>query len=427
MTEVHMQKNKSRSQPPRRVQVLFAGAALLAGCSSGHSNQPNSPLPPAPSPSNATAYIGTQAPGFWSLSLDNTQNVFSYQAASAVATSGGFATTNGVIDLGNLKGVALGKAVAQPAGASLLRPGGPAAFPVTMVQQSDCLPIAGNLRFIYAGLLGQTLQKGENVSSTGYGTFVVSTSADGKTWNFSDVHNYVLTGLNGGAFSAGTENGDDPATFPAVCSSTGGTGIVAASANPAFAPDTTGMPALPSFRFNPAGAFVEDRSTGVSWMGFAMPQAPIKPSDVATGTYRGFVFEGTTPTPVDTRPVTFAAPAVAGSTLQGGAFPNDDLTQTPGSEYNITLGTQSTTLNGVFPNSTLIVADSNGYCANVALNDPSVTVGFDINGNEICTAAGVGVISQVSGKYVLYFTSHDGTREQGGNFPYAIQFFLYQQ
>lgn len=427
MMRLQIQEGTKYRELQRLLQTAMAGVGLLAGCSGGGVTLPSSPLPPVPAASNATAYVGPQAPGYWTLSVDDTQNVFSYQPLSGATTSGGFALTYGILDLGNLQGVSLGKAVAQPAGGALLRPGGTATFPVTMVQQSDCIPVTGNLRYIYAALLGQTLQEGQNVNSTGYGTFVVSTSSDGTSWNFSDVHNYVLTELQGGAFAAGTENGSDPATFSAACSKNPTTGTVAADANPAFPPDSTGMPSLPSFHFNPAGAFVEDRSTGESWMGFAMPQAAIKPSDVATGTYRGFVFEGITSTPVDTDPVAFAGPSSNASTLQGGRFPNDDLTQTPGTEYNITLGTQSSTLNGVFPNATLTVADVNGYCASVALNDNSVTVGFDANGNEICTAAGVGVISQVSGKYVLYFTSHDGTREQGGTFSYAIQFYLYQQ
>ena len=105
----------------RLLQTALAGIGLLAGCSGGGVTLPSSPLPPVPAASNATAYVGPQAPGYWTLSVDDTQNVFSDQPLSGATTSGGFGLTNGVLDLGNLQGVSLGKAVAQPAGGALLR------------------------------------------------------------------------------------------------------------------------------------------------------------------------------------------------------------------------------------------------------------------------------------------------------------------
>ena len=66
----------------------------------------------------------------------------------------------------------------------------------------------------------------------------------------------------------------------------------------------------------------------------------------------------------------------------------------------------------------------------MAQNTPAVQPGFDANGNAICTAAGVAVVAQVDGKYVLYFTTEDGTSNPNpltANHAYLIQFYLYQQ
>lgn len=433
MTKTHRNK---RHHPAKRfergrLQLSVSAAVLLAGCSSG-TTPPITPLPPSPAPSNATAYVGTQAPGLWTMNVDTTQNVFSYQsqATGATTVSGGLLTRNGVLDFGNTAGVSLGRAVAQPAGGALLRPGGQATYPITMVQQSGCVPVAGKLRYVYAQVQNNVAEGYSFDSDPGYGTFVVSTNADATTWSFADLHNYVLPTYGGQP--AGIENGHDPVLFSAACSASDKQGAVTVAANTTFPVDRAGSVSLPTFHFNPGGAFVQDRSTGNSWVGFAMPQAAIKPSDVGAQTYRGFVFEGTTTTPIDTRAVAFSTPPAAGPTLVGGVFPNDDLTAIPLNEYRITLGAQDSTLNGVFPNAVFTAVDVNGYCATAAAGQPFVKVGFDSGGSEICTATGVALVGQVGGKYVVYFTSRDGTKDPGGqglgaNYPFVIQFYLYQQ
>lgn len=414
----------------RPVHVALAAVSLIAGCSKG-AEVNGAPSPQPPAPSNATAYIGSQSPGQWTLSVDDVQGAFSYQAqGAATATSGALRNTNGVLDFGNQGGTSLGKAVEQPSVGALLRPGGPATFPVAMVQQGDCLPLTGKTRYIYAALPGRVPQSGVAASSAGYGTFVASTSIDGKTWSFEDVHSYVVTNLQGGAFSADTQNGTDPALFGATCTSANSIGTVNADPKAAFLNGSDGTPAVPSFHFNAAGAFAEDRPTnqGGGWVGFVMPTVAIKASGVAAaGTYRGFFSESTDKIAVDTEPVSFAEATDGTTNLVGGAFPNDDLTQTPdANQYTITLGSQDSLYNGVFPNARFIAADPNGLCSAVALNDPSVKSSFDANGNIICTAAGVGVVSQINGKYVLYFTSHDGTKSTN-NQSFLIQFYLYQE
>ncbi len=423
-----LKRVRNNSRALSLVAALTA-PGLLISCSSG-TQQPGAPLPSAPVPSNATAYIGSQAPGNWALTVDDTQNVFSYQNLAGSATaSGGMLNTNGVLDFGNKDGVALGKAVEQPGVGALLRPGGAATFPVAMVRQSDCVPITGKLRYIYAALPGPVPQNGNSgATSTGFGTFVLSSSTDGKSLSFTDVHSYVVTSLQGGAVSADTEDGRDPVLFSATCASTNGVGSVTADPTAAFAAGTSGSVASPTFHFNAAGAVSEDRATNLDggWIGFAMPTTAIKPSGVATGTYRGFFSESTDKITVETEPVAFARATDGSTNLLGGAFPTDDLTQTPGSEYTISLGSPDATYGGIFPNARFIAADTNGLCASVAVNDPTVQSSFDENGGIICTAAGVAVVSQVNGKYVIYFTSHDGTMSTS-NQSFLIQFYLYQQ
>jgi hypothetical protein len=400
----------------------------LAGCS-GSSVPPSSGLPTPPAPSNTSAYIGSEDPGYWTFITDDTQKAYVYQQAGAASTSGNFAVTSGLLDLGNANGVSLGKATEQAGATAFLRPGDNTAFPIPMTPQSDCFAINGKLRYIYTALPGQAVQTDGNALNTGYGTFVVSTSGDGTSWSFEDLHNYVLTELTGGSFTAGTENGQDPESFAAACKSTNGLGTISADASAPFPSAASGKPAAPTFHFHSAGSFVEDRSTAFTWMGFAMPAAPISVSDVISKNYSGFAYENNGISPVHTRPVIFAQ-LTGTSVLTGGDFANDDLTQTPGSEYTLALGQQDSALNGVFPNASFTAYDTYGTCGVVAQSTPAVQPGFDANGNAICTAAGVAVVAQVDGKYVLYFTTEDGTSNPNpltANHAYLIQFYLYQQ
>lgn len=423
---------------------LMMAAGLLSGCGGGAPDQflPTAALPAAPAASNVTSYVGTQGPGYWNFVVDDTQDDFSYQAqtGSAAAQSSAFGVINSLLDLGSVNGVTRGKAVAQSAGGALLRPGDNTTYPVSMVQQSACFPISGKLRYIYAGYAGIG---GQSVQGTGgsspigaYGTFVASSSSDGASWNFEDLHLYALPKTGGGSASptpAGTDMSADPLLFSATCANAKGQGIVSADSTAPFQSGySSGSPSIPTFEFNPAGGFLEDRGAApavgpASWIGFAMPSAPVSASGILAGSYVGFVYEDAPGVTVLTQPVSFPLPAAGSTSLVGGTFPNDDLTQTAGSEYTITLGTQDTTLNGVFPNAQLVALDSNGNCAQVALSDPTVQVGFNTNGQEICSAAGVAVVSQLSGKYVIYFTSSDGTETQTGDQGYEIQFFLYQE
>jgi len=356
------------------------------------------------------------------MTIDDSQKAYTYQSLTPPATSQGsfFQATNGILNLGNVKGVALGKAVELPGRAALLRPGDNTALPVPMVQQSACFAITGKQRYIFSVPPPST---STSFYQAGYGTFVADTSSDGSAWNFEDLHSYALTSY---ITSVGTENGQNPVAFSATCSGKNGQSIVALSPTASF----NNQP-IPSFNFHPGGPF-EASSASSTWVGFAMPSAAVSPAAVATGSYAGFVYELNDYTSVHTQPVAFAA--LAGSkTLTGGVYLNDDLTQTPGGEYTITLGTQDPALNGVFPNATFTAYDIHGACSLVELAQGSQSVvhaSFDVNGQAICTALGVATVSSFEGKYVIYFTSYDGTPISPNGLAsnaYPIHFFLYQQ
>src|SRR5262249_6649076 len=149
-------------------------------------------------------------------------------------------------------------------------------------------------------------------------------------------------------------------------------------------------------------------------------------SVITSGSYVGLVNEPNTKvSSVVTQPAVFApTPGVNGS-LSGGTFPNDDLAQTPGSQYTIALGSQDSQLNGVFPKATVTMPDPQFYCAVRSQNGDPVKSGFDLNGNPICTTTGVAIVGKPEHKYVIYFTSIDGTIDP--NHSHLFQIYLYQQ
>jgi hypothetical protein len=421
--------------------------ALACGCGgNGTTSAPPNTLPTPPSAATKNSYTGTQNPGLWSLTLDDSATTFSYQPVTYpitpnVATQGSFSATNGFLDFGSVNGDSVGLAIEIPGSGGTLRPGDNTTAPVEFAQQSACYAINGNVRFIFAGPPA-TQQPQASGSKTdlgfvAYGTIVMSTSADGKTWQFTDWREYQLPEISGGT-AVGTPEGSNPLSFTAQCAATNGQAIVTAEANPVFT-------VSPAFSVNQAGFFIEDASPStypspstqpLSWVGAAMPASPLTASAVAAVSYSGFVYEPNNPTtPVVTQPVAFSPASGVSGSLSGGIYANDELTGSPGSQYTIALGPQDSALNGVFPHATLTMPDPQYYCAANNQNIAGlVEPGFDINGNPICTTDGVAVVAGPLGNYVIYFSSLDGTLGEistGGIGtpvpPHILQMYLYQQ
>ena len=423
--------------------TLFAALAV-AGCSSSSStpNQllvtPGLPTPPAPTTSNT--YFGTGSPGIWSLSLDDVALTYTYQPQGGIASPGAFTLEGGILNFGQGVSGSAGQAIEIPSRAAILRPGDNTTSPVAFVAPpSTCFPVTGRLNFIFAGFMGVRAGfASSNAFDAAYGRVVVSTTPDGKTWTFGDELKYQIPTIGGGRKPGTTYPTGAPLSYTGTCTA----GVITADPNAA-------LTVQPTFVFNAAGHFIQDRpaptsdtldNSANSYIGVAMSPKPLVAADIIGHSYEGFVFEpgptgrpATQPMRLD--PVT-AAVSVAGSAgLLGGAFPNDDPTAIAGTEFTITLGAQDATYNGVFPLATLVHSDPSGNCPLVNYNqdgqDPNalsdiVLPGFDANGNPICTTRGVAVVGQPEGRYVIYFTALDGTTADQDN-AHPLQMYLYQQ
>jgi hypothetical protein len=115
--------------------------------------------------------------------------------------------------------------------------------------------------------------------------------------------------------------------------------------------------------------------------------------------------------------------------MTGGAYPNDDVTQTPPSNITIDLGTQDSSNNGLYKSVTVTVPDTYRTCIQQPYG------GTDANGKPTCIFQGEAVAGNPSGKYAVFVTVNDlglqsyADTAVGGHFtPYgAMDFFLYQQ
>jgi hypothetical protein len=178
--------------------LTLVAVAAVTGCS-GSSKTSVVPDPSAtvglPTPAAAgpvNTYTGTQTPGEWSFTLDNTDGKFSYQPVTypATATTGTITTANGftVLSTG-------GYALEIEGRAAILLPGDSTNAPVFGVPQTECYDITGKLRFQYQDTLGN-----------GYGSIVASTDTTGASWAFEDLEG----------------SGSGPAFFFATCSTSSG-------------------------------------------------------------------------------------------------------------------------------------------------------------------------------------------------------------
>ncbi len=425
---------------PCRVFDRFAAmlvVAVVSGCGGNSSVNPllvPPSLPTTPAAATSNTYLGTQSPGIWSLTLDDAHSVFSYAPITvpAAATQGNFALQNGIVNMGTTAGgSSAGMAVERMARVSTMRPGDNTTAPVAMVNPSGCFPVNGRVRFTFAGFQATQTNGNTNSFDSAYGTLVVSTNTDGTNWTIGDERQYELPTF-GNSNTPGTQPGtlsftDAPLEYSATCAETNGIATVTASPNPVFQSN-------PTFRFNSAGYFIQDRPIAANsaanqdsnaHVGVAMPTAPLSSSSIIAGSYRGFVFEPGAPGIPATQPVRLDP---LGSALNGGVYPKDDPSGTSGTEITIKLGTQDSALYGVYPQATLTRSDPAGNCPVVDHNQGTATLqsGFDANGIPTCTSQGVAVVGNPDGKYVIYFTALDGTSTDPNN-AYVLQMYLYQQ
>jgi hypothetical protein len=414
----------------------LAVSAMLAACSDNKTSlvapPPSAPVGlPAPAAAGpVNTYAGGQSPGAWTITLDNTQSVFSYQPMTYPASpaSGSFTFVNGFSKLGRF-----GYALEVPGRAVILRPGDATAPPVLTVPQTECYSITGRLRFQYIGMqTGPDGAVGSAGPTFGYGSVVASTDSTGKSWQFLDLQGNIVSG---------------PASFTGTCSPSNSTAGVTLSGqtllNDLWGPNETIQSGPnPGTQSNlwvgPSGFFVADQSgpaqdppAGASVAGVAEPTSALSTSDMASHHYLGFLYEpptvpygGVIPSPAVTSPIAFGQSPSSGSTMSGGIFPNDDVTQTPNSDIIVNLGGQDATFNGLYTTVSITVLDPAQNCANYTGSGEKATSGINDQGYFTCTFAGVVVAGNPEGKYALFLTSYNWAAQLGGA---PMQMYLFQE
>ncbi len=419
--------------------LLLSTLTLLTGCGDSKTTTvvppPNKPtgLPAPPAATAVNTYSGAQSPGAWLLTLDDNKSSFSYQpttypGSASSKADGPFTVANGFKQLDGG-----GYAVEVQGRAAILRPGNAATAPVFAVPQSACYAITGRLRFQFIGMqTGPDGAVGNAGPTLGYGSMVASTDTSGKAWSFQDLQGNIVSG---------------PTSFSGACSTSGpATGIQLTGQtllDNLWPPNETNQAAptpatISNVWIGPSGFLVADQSDpaaasplGASVAGLAEPSAALNTTDLESQRFAGFLYEpatvpfgGVTPTPIVTAPVAFGLVASPVATMTGGAYPNDDVTQTPNSDIQITLGKQDATYNGLYRSVAITVLDPQQNCANYTGSGEKATSGINAQGYFTCTFAGVAVAGNPEGKYALMVTSYNWAVQLGGA---PMQLYLFQQ
>lgn len=385
-------------------------SAVLAGCGSQpYTVSPTTGLPPSTPVASSNAYIGTQSPLNWTLTVDDKQNAYGYQSLPAdgskpAAASGTFVPQSGFLNLG-----AAGLALEIPGAGAILRPGDNTTFPVIMVEQEDCFALTGKQRYLVQGMVHTTADTTPVIYRRG--DLVASTTSDGKTWSFADAEYFDTNGSPISLQYQGQHSGN---AFTGTCATAHG----ASSVNI----DTSGAYNFPTtFRFGSAGMAVVDYTSSTSALGFAQPLNPIGAKSLAAASFRGFQVEYS-PTVV-TQPVSFGLALDGSVALNGGTYPDDDVTQTADSSDLFVFGSQSSSINGLFASATMTVLDPNGGCPshNVSQSD----LGLTPSGVATCRLHLAAMVGQVGGKAFIVASGIDLTVP--GSAAPDIQFYLIQQ
>jgi hypothetical protein len=277
-----------------------------------------------------------------------------------------------------------------------------------MVAQEDCWALTSKQRYLLQGMV--TTASASSTFIYRRGDLVASTTSDGKTWSFADAEYFDS---NGSQISLQYQGQHSAASFTGTCAIANGASSVSI--------DTSGAYNLPTaFRFGSAGMAIVDYMTYTSAVGFAQPLNPISTKSLAAASFLGFQVEYSSTTV--TQPVTFG-PAIDGSVaLNGGTYPNDDVTQTADSSDLFQFGSQSSSINGLFTSATMTVLDPQGGCAvnGVSMSD----IGMTSNSTPTCRLHLSAMVGQVGGKAFIVASGIDFTVASS---PPDIQFYLIQQ
>jgi len=396
-------------------------------------------LPTPSAPGTTNTYNGGQSPGAWTMTLNNTGNSFTYQPVTypVAATSGSIQTGGGFSILGGA-----GLAYEVLGRAAVLRPASSATSPVFSVPQTSCYAIIGKLRFQYIAMFPGPLAAVISAPPPlGYGSIVASTDTTGSTWQFENLQGNVVAGPAIFTASCSGANGQASISFPGPSllseywATSSGTSVNGPSTVTTTTPTTQSK-----LWIGPSGFFAADQSdptqtpyAGASVAGMAEPSSALTTSALAAGEYLGFLYEAPVSSSVLSGATAFTAPVGFGqvvpssaNTMTGGIFPNDDVTATPNSDIQITLGTEDSTLNGLYPSASITVLDPDQNCANFtyfSLKGVAAS-GVNANGYITCTFPGVAVAGNPDGNYAIFVNSYNWAASLGGQ---PMEIFLFQQ
>jgi len=435
-----------RKSRPMWTGVLSLSALLwIAGCGGSGSKplvvNPSgqlSSMPPAPAPGPANTYSGTDSMAVWSLALDDSKNTFTYSenGSSNTPVGGSFRSSNGFLNFGQANGTSLGYALEVQGRMALLRPGETSASLVVAVPQTSCYSIPYRLRFDYVPM--EAAPGSQTFTTSNYANVVVNTDSSGGMWQYQALQGSPVSG---------------PTSFTGSCA-TGGMSI---QGNSLFNIDNNGASLFPyttgsadtiatSLAIGPSGIFVSYqtdqsftfRHISAGAAGVVETAAPLSATDIASGKYLGFLTlaaqdeqgDGSYLDPGSTSPVSFGQTPSSGSTMIGGTFPNDDVSQPAGSDISIALGSQSSSINGLYPSAQVTMLDPSQNCITLLATNPklNVTPGLNPEGYPTCAFPAVAVVGNPEGKYVIFLDSFNYTANSiATQIGAPMQIYLYQQ
>ncbi len=209
--------------------------------------------------------------------------------------------------------------------------------------------------------------------------------------------------------------------FPGNCAVSNGVASISAAPNVSSVAPVSKLPT--TFVIGRTGFFLEDQATGsqtsqkpdaTSFVGAIQPAAPLNTASIVAGTYAGFMRHASIGPLVSlTQPIGFGQiTAGSGTSLTGGTFLNDDISQFQNSNIVINLGAQDAANNGLYPLASITMPDPKGYCYNGWYNPtfPGLTTGtpgVDQFGNETCTFNAVAVVAYAESKYSIFIAATD--------------------
>lgn len=427
---------RQKAEALRAGSVALMAALLLAGAGCG------STKPAVNSASQQNTYACTQnvlvSPaaaynlpgGVWTLTLDDKNNFFSYLDVGSYSaltppppSIGNFTIANGFLDM-TLNGGSHGSggyAIEIPGSAAAFRPGDGTHYAVMAVSANSCQNPAANTTYQFVAL-GHPRSPVDASPYPAYGS--IQATAQGTAWSFANFNEYTVDGAS-----------LSPAKIPSgTCAFTQEGYVVNI---PTSDPQTNNFPF--TVAVGPTGFFMADLGQNGLYdagafglVGTVQPSSQLSTSDIVSGKYIGFQyvplqaefnFYGQTVNFGSvTAPVAFGQTAGSGTTITGGVYPDDDVTQTPPGNITIDLGTQDSKNNGLFKSVTVTIPDPTGSCIARPYG------GNDANGNPTCVFPGVAVVGNPGGKFAVFVTADD---QRAKTFAYAadppIEFFLYQQ